>query len=83
MKNDISAVIFANIMMILFYLGLSMFLISIIFIFEYEKIAYILSITGGFIFIISLIGSLLTIRTDNLKFKNNIKYKAIWIWNKK
>ena len=82
MRNNISAVIFANVMMILFYLGLFMFSISIVFIIEYEEIADILSIAGGYIFVLSLIGSLLTIRTDNLEGKTNIIHKAIWYWGK-
>ena len=81
MNNQKSAIIFANIMMIFFYISLFGLILSwwlSIINQEIHILTYISSIT----FILSMIFSVLVERTDNLEGKTNIIYKGKWIWKK-
>lgn len=80
MESKKSAVIFVNIMMILFYSSIFGIMLGIWLTIGNQKID-ILFYISAIIFMISLIGTFLTKRTDNLDFKTNIIHKAIWIWN--
>ncbi len=81
MKSQKSAVIFANIIMFIFYTSIFIFMISFIISIIQHKLN-IIAVYSIVPFTLSLFGSLLTERTDNLEFKSNIIHKAIWYWNK-
>jgi hypothetical protein len=80
MKSKRSAVMFANIMMILFYSSIFGIMLGIWITISNQKVD-ILFYISCINLMISIIGSCLTIRTDNLECESNIIHKAIWIWN--
>ena len=81
MKSERSAVIFANIMMILFYSSIFGIMLGIWITIGNQKVD-ILYYISCISLVISILGRCLIIRTDGLEFKSNITHKAIWIWNK-
>lgn len=80
MKSKRSAVIFANIMMILFYSSIFGIMLGTWLTISNQKVDVLFYISCISL-MISILGSVLIIRTDNLECKSNIIYKAIWIWN--
>lgn len=81
MKSKKSAVIFANIMMILFYSSIFGIMLGTWITIGNQKID-ILFYISCISLVISIISSCLIIRTDDLEFESNITHKAIWIWDK-
>lgn len=77
-KSQKSAVIFANIMMIIFYLSIFGIMLGTTFTIIEQKVS-LLFYTSIITFFISIFSSLLVEILDE-PFKSNIKYKAKWRW---